>query len=121
MRISDWSSDVCSSDLPLAIEKGLLRIETQPVTRNGTHILVQQAGLKQFANQQAHAASRVEVIHVGAAVRIDAREQRHDRRQLIEIAQIGRAPSELQSLMRISYAVFCLTKKTHIKNNRTTH
>src|SRR3546814_4537434 len=38
---------------PLAIEKGLLRIETQPVTRNGTHILVQQAGLKPFANQQA--------------------------------------------------------------------
>src|SRR3546814_1393475 len=30
-------------------------------------------------------------------------------------SQIGRAPSELQSLMRISYAVFCLKKKT--KNN----
>src|SRR3546814_5275929 len=27
--------------------------------------------------------------------------------------KIGRAHSELQSLMRISYAVFCLTKKTH--------
>src|SRR3546814_4421387 len=26
-------------------------------------------------------------------------------------AKIGRAPSELQSLMRISYAVFCLKKK----------
>src|SRR3546814_7368928 len=26
--------------------------------------------------------------------------------------QIGRAPSELQSLMRNSYAVFCLKKKT---------
>src|SRR3546814_6891121 len=34
-------------------------------------------------------------------------------------AQIGRAPSELQSLMRISYAVFCLKKqkKTHDSNN----
>src|SRR3546814_2343064 len=28
------------------------------------------------------------------------------------LRQIGRAPSELQSLMRISYAVFCLKKKT---------
>src|SRR3546814_10178594 len=28
------------------------------------------------------------------------------------ILEIGRAPSELQSLMRISYAVFCLKKKT---------
>src|SRR3546814_5485970 len=35
--------------------------------------------------------------------------------------QIGRAPSELQSLMRISYAVFCLKKQTKqtTKNNKT--
>src|SRR3546814_9166772 len=34
-----------------------------------------------------------------------------------KVEQIGRATSELPSLMRISYAVFCLTKKnnTHIK------
>src|SRR3546814_3667308 len=30
-----------------------------------------------------------------------------------DIGQIGRAPSELQSLMRSSYAVFCLKKKTY--------
>src|SRR3546814_7898295 len=30
-----------------------------------------------------------------------------------EVAEIGRATSELQSLMRISYAVFCLKKKKH--------
>src|SRR3546814_1602406 len=29
------------------------------------------------------------------------------------VMQIGRATSELQSLMRISYAVFCLKKTTH--------
>src|SRR3546814_2327519 len=29
--------------------------------------------------------------------------------------------SELQSLMRISYAVFCLKKKKHIKNKQKTH
>src|SRR3546814_2344326 len=34
------------------------------------------------------------------------------------IAKIGRAPSELQSLMRISYAVFCLKKKK-TKQNKT--
>src|SRR3546814_6742568 len=38
-----------------------------------------------------------------------ARRRRHD-------PEIGRAPSELQSLMRISYAVFCLKKK-HISKN----
>src|SRR3546814_9552167 len=33
--------------------------------------------------------------------------------------EIGRAPSELQSLMRISYAVFCLKKKTATQQNTT--
>src|SRR3546814_3046449 len=33
--------------------------------------------------------------------------------------QIGRAPSELQSLMRISYAVFCLKKKKQHNNTFT--
>src|SRR3546814_3211447 len=36
-------------------------------------------------------------------------------------AQIGRAPSELQSLMRISYAVFCLKKKKNINDKETVH
>src|SRR3546814_7761116 len=35
--------------------------------------------------------------------------------------QIGRAPSELQSLMRISYAVFCLKKKTTNTHHITIH
>src|SRR3546814_4741933 len=37
----------------------------------------------------------------------------------VEHDEIGRATSELQSLMRISYAVFCLKKKT--TQNRTTN
>src|SRR3546814_10216148 len=44
-------------------------------------------------------------------------------RQVIDAEQ-GRSEehtSELQSLMRISYAVFCLKKKTNIKNENTTH
>src|SRR3546814_2442916 len=34
--------------------------------------------------------------------------------------EIGRAHSELQSLMRISYAVFCLKKKKQRNNNKQT-
>src|SRR3546814_9578141 len=34
--------------------------------------------------------------------------------------EIGRAPSELQSLMRISYAVFCLKKKNTLRTNKKT-
>src|SRR3546814_3301679 len=35
-------------------------------------------------------------------------------------AEIGRAHVELQSLMRISYAVFCLKKKSSTQHKRTT-
>src|SRR3546814_6546656 len=35
--------------------------------------------------------------------------------------EIGRAPSELQSLMRISYAVFCLKKKNNTHNKQALH
>src|SRR3546814_3210231 len=37
-----------------------------------------------------------------------------------EKGQIGRAHSELQSLMRISYAVFCLKKKTPTQDTTKT-
>src|SRR3546814_7899646 len=37
-----------------------------------------------------------------------------------EAEQIGRAPSELQSLMRTSYAVFCLKKNNKNKTNKKT-
>src|SRR3546814_6364469 len=40
------------------------------------------------------------------------------RRVVVQANEIGRAHSELQSLMRISYAVFCLKKKTY---NKTRH
>src|SRR3546814_6185520 len=37
----------------------------------------------------------------------------------VEALQIGRAPSELQSLMRISYAVLCLKKNTNTPSQHT--
>src|SRR3546814_3487280 len=49
------------------------------------------------------------------------------RRSQVELEQVARTParrseehtSELQSLMRISYAVFCLKKKKNLKTTRT--
>src|SRR3546814_7155029 len=102
MRISDLSSDVCSSDL-LAVQ----RLD-DAVLHVGRHALVEPLVL---GRGEGHQVAR-------PAVREFMRDQRHqrlvaddhrggDERQ----AQIGRATSELQSLMRISYAVFCLKKK----------
>src|SRR3546814_4156522 len=97
MRISDWSSDVCSSELLAAPVLNPFAPDT----------FVGEAGIGQGLI-----------------------EGRADRRLLCIVEQLGIdcAPSaidepiefrseehtsELQSLMRISYAVFCLKKKTY--------
>src|SRR3546814_4540043 len=60
------------------------------------------------------------VLYEGDAIRASVTFGFHAGGALSDIyimRKIGRATSELQSLMRISYAVFCLKKKTHIKHN----
>src|SRR3546814_2632554 len=108
MRISDWSSDVCSSDLHQrkrdcrAAESG----------RQQCRGLCLQPG-------DRHGLPRVLEDHAGVRAEGAAHEQPVDQ-QLRDGARAGRRrseehTSELQSLMRISYAVFCLKKK----KNRT--
>src|SRR3546814_2053542 len=116
MRISDWSSDVCSSDLcPRTTQAGAA---TSPASR---HPAI-------HPSTPAYASRYLPVIG-------DA----HPRCRVLPWAlpspEIGRGlkryccirseehTSELQSLMRISYAVFCLKKKK-IQNcirHSTTH
>ena len=48
-------------------------------------VLMQQPAVEQFANQEADAAGGMEVVHVGLAVRIDARQQR---RHLGEVGEV---------------------------------
>src|SRR3546814_6636597 len=105
MRISDWSSDVCSSDL---LGAGAVQLPDpapeQPCARpdlaagDGRRRRAVQGGLAQLARHHPalwrhRAASPARPVQLGAA----RRSEEHT--------------SELQSLMRISYAVFCLKKK----------
>src|SRR3546814_4893022 len=124
MRISDWSSDVCSSDLRRrgAINADLLVIHGQPKCR---HIVFP-------ADHGADTAERcVEDRHGRPIAETPYQPLRSGRHQLAMLAdQAGLSveeqsgaierseehTSELQSLMRISYAVLCLKKKTN-----TTH
>src|SRR3546814_4937830 len=115
MRISDWSSDVCSSDLVEIVD--LLRDRHADA---GRALEVVEAGAAHGArgaemHQQRLFARRADagnlVERAGADRPGALRPVRADREA---VDQIGRAPSELQSLMRISYAVFCLKKKKQI-------
>src|SRR3546814_6746980 len=95
MRISDWSSDVCSSDLIILarqrpIEIALLARQAElgerrkdPGCQAGTQLRAEEAPILRLAGV-AGAGSKL-------------RSEEHT--------------SELQSLMRISYAVFCLKNK----------
>src|SRR3546814_6016203 len=96
MRISDWSSDVCSSDLryapsrrPISSPRACNPLNGRTITSNST--------IFPFSSK------RIMSIPFN-------RSEEHT--------------SELQSLMRISYAVFCLKKKqtsTQILNIKQLH
>ena len=71
---------------------GLDGIAGEPVAPDGLDVVVQVPALEQLADQEAHAAGGVEMVHVGDAVGIDARQQRHD------FAEIGHVlPGDLQA------------------------
>src|SRR3546814_5728852 len=137
MRISDWSSDVCSSDLP-----GMARYDgwgfPYECSDSGIAILPVQGTLRRtwgigpysgatgydgLWTQLMHAAENDEVKaifmpHNSGGGAVDGLEELAEA-IYANSARFGGKPiwarseehtSELQSLMRISYAVFCLKK-----------
>src|SRR3546814_6895539 len=118
MRISDWSSDVCSSDLTLTL------ISRCPSSATGTLHRPSRCSLMTKRVSRALNLGCSVCLSWGSvfqscgrggcpvpvtACSIRARSEGHT--------------SELQSLMRISYAVFCLKKKKHTnkKTEQTVH
>src|SRR3546814_1090905 len=100
MRISDWSSDVCSSDL--IGEEQLQAIDEA----HAVHRVAADADAGRLAESE-RGGLRHRLVGQRGRARDDA-----DAAGPIDVA--GRSEehtSELQSLMRISYAVFCLKKK----------
>src|SRR3546814_8128163 len=115
MRISDWSSDVCSSDLHVDVDRpapdvhvalpggilqffaggdllGMLEQVAQDLELDGTEVDITTTAADPIGDQ----------VHLEVGKVHDARSEEHT--------------SELQSLMRISYAVFCLKKKKRLQN-----
>src|SRR3546814_1058285 len=119
MRISAWSADVCSSDLfgPLAfrrrraISMDAERLHVVLPNRREGDVVIGQRGDGVAIGGVDHEdllPVALLLLHVGDV--IDAEQQEVLLRQRSE-----EHTSELQSLMRISYAVFCLKKKNNKK------
>src|SRR3546814_1720036 len=113
MRISDWSSAVCSSDLLRPGSSQASTLEAGQEFGGGLRHLRDLSRCRWSASgERASGCGRVPVIEQGRIsgagnlgrartawndLRAEHRSEEHT--------------SELQSLMRISYAVFCLKKK----------
>src|SRR3546814_4897825 len=120
MRSSDWSSDVCSSDLTTVnlIGAGFSNIVDKSLSASDLHderVINELLRLSPSIHMTGRVAAEdillgehlikggSMVIAVLAAANRDPRSEEHT--------------SELPSLMRISYAVFCLKKKNKRQQN----
>src|SRR3546814_10781896 len=121
MRISDWSSDVCSSELSLDLQRilepgdaglpAVLRAVDQRLV-GGVEVHVAVAGRKRLLDllDVIGDALRLPEKLLGLTnLRLKLLER--GKWQAGEVFRSEEHTSELQSLMRSSYAVFCLKKK----------
>src|SRR3546814_2716191 len=122
MRISDWSSDVCSSDLLAAGYRGY---SGNPGKPSEPGLTADARSLLDWAAAEGYGRERLVYYgeSLGTAVAVKIASERPPSALVLEappssIADVAQAhyrseehTSELQSLMRISYAVFCLKKK----------
>src|SRR3546814_6629536 len=104
MRISDWSSDVCSSDLAT-------KLRSRPAKRAGVGLAPVEAFSRLTGLDSRLLAMMAALVVIWIVLDLwtgglflTPRSEEHT--------------SELQSLMRISYAVFCLKKKKKKNTNK---
>src|SRR3546814_1566960 len=118
MRISDWSSDVCSSDLEATGITNKVVVDWRARSNKKDDLRPRITLLDENSGDAArYLLSVASVLSVNEGQRVEAGDV---------LARISRSSdaltSELQSLMRTSYVVFCLIYKTYISYlSQTTH
>src|SRR3546814_4262104 len=133
MRISDWSSDVCSSDLHVGFVFQFYNLIPSLSARENVAIVTEIAkapmtpedalrrvGLEDrmdhfpsqlSGGQQQRVAIARAIAKRRAVLLCDEPTGALDSQTGVRVLKSEEHTSELQSLMRISYAVFCLKKK----------
>src|SRR3546814_2446433 len=115
MRISDWSSDVCSSDLLVRRHAVYLVIGRHDGGDAGALHHFPEGRKEIFAQFPFGDRRGCDILAaLGLAMAGHVLERRHDLVRA-DLPRSEEHTSELQSLMRISYAVFCLNRT--ITNN----
>src|SRR3546814_3165197 len=114
MRISDWSSDVCSSDLR--------RLPCSTVRRSFSKCIISVPHCGQLegimvSSEDDRSCNSVITAPALSALTVMASVETLKKMLDPLVDRSEEHTSELQSLMRISYAVFCLKKKKP-KNNQ---
>src|SRR3546814_2466302 len=109
MRISDWSSDVCSSDLTIVFEAGIKESDVA-VDHSARGMVLRlndgQQIISGWTAARGHSVERIEFAN-GTVWNTATLSTQANRRS-------DEHTSEIQSLMRNSYSVLCLIKKkTH--------
>src|SRR3546814_4171795 len=134
MRISDWSSDVCSSDLgfpPFRLFTShsrttnvLQKPHPVPLPRLPRPVRPRRPPRRVHAQARRRTGAVLARLRLAVRARCRGAEPPHRRRDLAH-RRSEEHTSELQSLMRISYAVFCfkqnktnLTPHTYISNTK---
>src|SRR3546814_10313252 len=113
MRISDWSSDVCSSDLPAPIDIQIRGPKVDADFDYAKQLLSKIRYVNGVADARIQQSQRYPTLQLNMD-RARAEQLGVTARNVTDSMLISRSEehtSELQSLMRISYAVFCLKKK----------
>src|SRR3546814_4356854 len=119
MRISDWSSDVCSSDLAIEranastiedLSRNVAGLTVQNLGPGQSQVAIRGVSAGQIIRDQPGVKEQVGVYLDESVISLSLFTPDLDLFDLNRVRSEEHT-SELQSLMRISYAVFCLKKK----------
>src|SRR3546814_9585275 len=117
MRISCWCSDVCSSDLKSPVPRAMSQLvvkRLEIVDVGDNHGQVPSMPARIGDDHGGRFLQTTPIQHAGQRVPRDQSTQLLSQIACHQQDRSNRSEehtSELQSLMRISYAVFCLNKK----------